>query len=187
MRRFTLSLSLALVVLLSLGVSGLSTHAQDATPDPTAMMAMATHPVVGTWEMTGQITEGDTFPFLAIFHGDGTYMEIYPWGAIFVGVWKPTGERTVEGISVAYEFVDDRLSRGEGRWRGEVDETGKTIDTDGTFVGRFQDDESIDMAVEGPSPGIRLTVLPVVPLSAFVPGGTPVIPADLTDEATPAP
>ena len=186
MRRFTVSLSLALAVLLGLVVSGLSTHAQEATPDTTAMMVMATHPVVGTWEMTGAIDD-DTFPFLAIFHGDGTYMEIYPWGAIFVGVWKPTGERTVEGTNVGYGLVDDRLERGEGRWRAEVDETGNAITTDGTFVSRFQDDGSLGLAVEGPSPGTRLEVLPVVPLAELVPEGTPVIPADQAGEATPAP
>ena len=185
MRRFTGSLILVLVILLGLVASGLSTRAQDSTP--AAMTAMTTHPVVGTWEMTGQITEGDTFPFLAIFHGDGTYMEIYPWGSVFVGVWKPTGERTAEGTSVAYEFVDDRLLRGEGRWIAEVDETGNAIDTDGPFVARYVDDGSIDLAIEGPAPGTRLAVLPVVPLSELVPGGTPVIPADLTGEATPTP
>ena len=47
----------------------------------------------------------DTFPILAMFHGDGTYMEIYPWGAIFVGVWKPTGERTAEGTLLGYGIV----------------------------------------------------------------------------------
>jgi hypothetical protein len=35
--------------------------------------------------------------------------------------------------------------------------------------------------------GTRLEVLPVVSLAELVPGGTPVIPADLTEEATPAP
>jgi hypothetical protein len=75
MRRFTVSLSLALAVLLGLVASGVSTQAQDATPE--AMTAMATHPVVGTWELTGAIDD-DTFPYLAMFHAGGTYMEIYP-------------------------------------------------------------------------------------------------------------
>ena len=183
MRRFTVSLSLALGVLLGLVASGISTQAQDATP--AAMTAMATHPVVGMWEMTGAIDD-DTFPFLATFHGDGTYQEIYPWGSTFFGVWKPTGERTAEGTSVAYELVDDRLLRGEGRWTAEVDETGNAIDTDGPFVARFEDG-SIDLAIEGPAPGTRLEVLPVVPLAELVPGGTPVVPPDLTGEATPEP
>jgi hypothetical protein len=184
MRRFTVSLSLALVVLLGLVASGIDTHAQDATP--AAMTAMATHPVVGTWVLTGTIDD-DTFPFLVIFHGDGTYMEIYPWGAIFAGVWNPTGERTAEGINVGYGFTEDRLERGEGRWTAEVDESGNAISTDGTFVSRFQDDGSLGIALEGPSPGTRVTVLPLVPLAELVPEGTPVTPADQAAEATPAP
>jgi hypothetical protein len=184
MRRFTVSLSLALAVLLGLVASGVSTQAQDATPE--AMTAMATHPVVGTWELTGAIDD-DTFPYLAMFHAGGTYMEIYPWGPIFVGVWKPTGERTAEGTSVGYGLADDRLERGEGRWTAEVDATGNTIETNGPFVSRFVDDGSITLAVEGPVSGTRLEVLPVVPLAELVPEGTPVIPADQAGEATPAP
>ena len=184
MHRFTVSLTLAFVVLLGLVASGIDSRAQEATP--AAMTAMATHPVVGTWQMTGELPDF-TFSFMATFHGDGTYMEIYPWGAIFLGVWKPTGARTAEGISVGYGLVDDRLERGEGRWRAEVDETGNAILTDGPFVSRFVDDGSIGLAVEGPTPGTRLAVLPVVPLSALVPEGTPVMSADQAGGATPAP
>ena len=186
MRRFIVSLSLAVVVLLSLVASGINTQAQDATPAAMeTMTTMATHPVVGVWDSTGSIAD-NTFPFLAIFHGDGTYQEVYPWGAINTGVWKPTGERTAEVTAIVYEYIEDRLARGETRFSAEVDETGNSIDTDGSFVSRFEDG-SVDMAVEGPSPGTRLTVLPVVPFSELVPGGTPVIPAELTAEATPAP
>jgi YD repeat-containing protein len=185
MRRFAMLLSVVVVLLSSaVMLSRPPAAAQEATP--TGMVAMAEHPAVGTWEMSGEA--GDfTFPFLAIFHADGTYLERYPWGAVFVGVWKPTGERTAEGTVIAYEYIDDRLTRGEGRFTVEVDETGNTIDTDGTFINRFVDDGSIDLAIEGPSPGTRLEVQPVVPLSELVPGGTPVIPAELTAEATPTP
>ena len=99
-----------------------------------------------------------------MFHAGGTYTEIYPWGAVFVGVWKPTGERTAEGVIVGTGFTDDRLERGEGRWTAEVDETGNTIHTDGPFVARYVDDGSITLAVESPVSGTRLEVLPVVPL-----------------------
>jgi hypothetical protein len=186
MRRFSLLLSAVTVVLLSSAIvlSHPTAIAQEATP--TGMVAMATHPVVGTWEMTTELA-GNTFPFLAIFHADGTYLERYPWGAVFFGVWKPTGERTADGTVVAHEYIDDRLARGEGRFTVEVDATGNAMDTDGTFVNRFTDDGSIDLAVGGPSPGVRLEVLPVVPLSDVVPGGTPIIPAELTEEATPTP
>jgi hypothetical protein len=184
MRRFTVSLALALVVLLGLDASGVSTQAQDATPE--AMTALATHPVVGTWELTGELGE-ETFPYLAMFHAGGTYLEIYPWGPIFVGVWNPTGARTAEGISVGYGLADDRLERGEGRWTAEVDATGNTIHTDGPFVSRFVDDGAITLAVEGPVSGTRLAVLPIVPLAALVPAGTPVISPDQAGAATPAP
>jgi hypothetical protein len=163
---------------------GVVTAAQDATP--AGMAGMATHPVVGTWEMSGQV--GDfTFPFLATFHADGTYLERYAWGAVFVGVWKPTGARTAEGTVIAYEYINDRLTRGEGRFTAQVDESGKSIYTDGPFVNRFVDDGWIELAVEGPAPGTRLAVLPVVPLAELVPEGTPMSPAEVTREATPAP
>jgi hypothetical protein len=184
MRRFPVLLPVVVLLSSAVMLSWLPAAAQDATP--TGMAARSTHPVVGTWEMSTEVA-GNTFPFLAIFHADGTYVERYPWGAVFFGVWKPTGERTAEGTVIAHEYIDDRLTRGEGRFTVEVDESGNTIDTDGTFVSRFEDDASIDLAVEGPSPGTRLEVQPVVPLSELVPGGTPVIPAELTGEATPAP
>ncbi len=148
--------------------------------------AMTTHPVVGTWEFTGEVN-GATFPILGTFHDDGTYQEVYPWGSLMVGVWKPTGERTAEGLIVIYEYIDDRLLRGEGRWRVEVDETGNAMSSDGPFVARYVDDGSVDMAVEGPSTGIRLEVLPVLPLSELAPGGAQVLPPEWTGEATPAP
>jgi YD repeat-containing protein len=188
MRRFVVSLSVVVVLLLGLLAitTGTNTRAQEVTPDTTAMMAMATHPVVGTWELTGELPDF-TFPILATFHADGTYQEVYPWGAIFIGAWQPTGVHTAEGIIVGYEYVDDRLLRGEGRWTAEVDATGNAIHTDGPFVARYVDDDSIDLAVEGPSDGTRLEILPVVSLAELVPLGTPVLPSDLTDEATPAP
>jgi hypothetical protein len=186
MRRFSMLLSVVVVVLLrgTVMLSPLPAAAQEATP--TGMAAMAEHPVVGTWELTGELGD-DTFPYLAMFHGDGTYIEIYPWGPIFFGVWKPTGERTAEGLTLGYGVIDDRLERGEGRWTAEVDETGNTIETDGPFVSRVVDDGSITLAVEGPVSGTRIQVLPVVPLAELVPEGTPVIPADQAGEATPTP
>ena len=187
MGRFSMLLSFVIVVLLGLVASGIRTQAQDATPAAMeTMTAMATHPVVGTWELTGELGD-DTFPYLAMVHGDGTYIEIYPWGPIFFGVWKPTGERTAEGLTLGYGVAEDRLERGEGRWTAEVDETGNTIHTDGPFVSRFVDDGSVTLAVEGPVSGTRLEVLPVVPLSELVPAGTPVIEPDPAGEATPAP
>lgn len=51
MHRFILSLSLV-AVLLGFATSERASQAQDATPDPAAMLAMASHPVVGAWRWT---------------------------------------------------------------------------------------------------------------------------------------
>jgi hypothetical protein len=109
-------------------------------------------------------------------------MEIYPWGAIFIGVWQPTGERTAEATAYNYFLVDDKLVSGEGRFTAEVDATGNAISTDGTFVSRFEDG-SIEFAAGGPSAGTRLAVLPVLPLETLV--GTPA--AGTPVPATPMP
>jgi hypothetical protein len=48
MHRFTLSLASVVVLLVSLiATTSRSTTAQEATPDATAMVAMAAHPIVG--------------------------------------------------------------------------------------------------------------------------------------------
>jgi hypothetical protein len=97
MRRFVLSLSVVVVLLLGLlATTGTSTDAQEATPDTPTMMAMATHPVVGLWRFTTDLRGGITFPSLAMFHADGTYIEDFPdTGSYSMGVWEPTGPRTV--------------------------------------------------------------------------------------------
>jgi hypothetical protein len=76
-------------------------RAQDAeeTPDYSG------HPAVGVW-IEGS---GPTFAY-SVIHADGTSMYYNPWTSYFpggsdpklpvwgFGVWRPTGERTVEGV-----------------------------------------------------------------------------------------
>ena len=120
------------------------------------MMAMATHPVVGMWRVTNELGDA-TFPSLAMYHADGTYIEDYPDESSYsMGVWEPTGERTVLVTVYQVYIIDDMLVNGEGRWTAEVDETGNALRTAGTYVGIFEDG-STDIAVEwadrAPSPG----------------------------------
>jgi hypothetical protein len=185
MRRFTFLLSFLPVIVLGVAVAASRpvAVAQEATPP--SMAATATHPVVGVWEFANDLGGGITFPSIGTFHADGTYLEVLPDGSLLVGVWRPTGERTADLTVYSHYVINDKLANGEGRSRVEVDATGNAITTSGPFVGRFEDG-SIDIAVEGTTPGARLGVLPVVPLAQLVPGGTPVIPADLTG-ATPTP
>jgi hypothetical protein len=76
--------------------------AQDATPD-----AMANHPIVGAWMVTTPIG-----PSLAVFFADGINIQglqasqAGPLGVTFVGpqvgVWEPTGPRSVHFTGVQW-------------------------------------------------------------------------------------
>ena len=70
MRRFIVSLSLALVVLLGFVPGGMSLHAQEATPT-----AMSSHPIVGTWLM---ILTGTGGAFAETFGPDGSVVAGFP-------------------------------------------------------------------------------------------------------------
>lgn len=160
---------IALTVMLALAPGNPAT-AQDA--------AMATHPVVGGWAYVNDSFTGDggSFPSVAIFHADGTYMEVLPWGVVLVGVWEPTGERTADMVFLLNEIIDDRMVQGEGRATVEVSEAGDEISLLGNFISLYEDG-TVDMAVESPSTGTRIEALPRVPL------GTPVIPPDVAAAA----
>ena len=121
----------------------------------------------------------DTFPSGAIFTADGAYTEVLPLGAVLVGVWQPTGERTADLTFLLNDIIDDKIVQGEGRTTIEVDESGNAMSLIGNFISLFEDG-TVDMAVESPSSGTRLEALPMVPL------GTPVIPPDVAAAATPA-
>jgi hypothetical protein len=65
---------------------------QEATPGPTAA-----HPVVGAWILaTVRATPNTGY---AVFHADGTYMEVNPDTGTGMGVWQATGERSGELIN----------------------------------------------------------------------------------------
>lgn len=188
MRRVIVSFSLTLVVLLSLVAPvGRSATAQEATPDAMAAM-MATHPVAGTWTWVNG-SGADAFPSIATFHPDGSYIEVLPWGAVLMGVWQPTGERTAT-VTQVLNALDpaeggEKLMQGQGRATVEVDESGNTMIWEGIFLGRYQD-ESIAFAFDlETSIGTRLLPQPMatldelkatpVPLGAATPAaGTPV-------------
>lgn len=187
MRRLVALGSAIVVLLLGLLITATipRAHAQEPTPDA-AMMAA--HPIVGTWTWVNG--EGaDAFPSIATFHPDGSYMEVMPWGAVLMGVWQPTGERTgtVTQVVNALDPSEDgeKLMQGQGRATVEVDESGNTMIWEGIFLGRYQDgsiafefdlDTSIGTRML-PQPMATLDELKTtpVPLGAATPAaGTPV-------------
>ena len=177
MRRFTVLLSIVVVVLLGRAVvfSWPPAAAQEATPT-----GMATHPLVGLWR-TVVTNQGDTpFASLSTFHADGTYTEVLPDGGVLSGLWQPVDERTATVTAYLTYFMDDRMVNAEIRLTVEVDETGNVLTEEGTVVGLYEDG-SVALAVDSPAMGTRLEVLPVEPL------GTPVFPPDEAAAGTPTP
>jgi hypothetical protein len=170
MRRFSILLSVVVIVLLSVAVvlSRPPAAAQEATPAP-AVPATAEHPLVGTWAIVTDLGE-DTFPSVANFNADGTYTEVLPWGQVILGAWQPTGERTVVLTQIFnYLTDDDRLVQGQGRYMLEVDQTGnRLLSYEGSSVARVQDG-SIDFAEEGPpTTGTRVEAGPMLSLDELI-------------------
>jgi hypothetical protein len=112
MRRFIVSLSLALVVLLGFVPGGMSPHAQEATP-----AAMSTHPIVGSWLA---ILTGTGAAFAEVFGADGSVVigfqptesgdpiagaDGITYLGPGVGVWAPTGPDSV-AITVIQTLSD---------------------------------------------------------------------------------
>jgi hypothetical protein len=113
MRRFMMSLSLAIVVLLGFVPSGMSPYAQEATPS-----AMSTHPIVGSWLA---ILTGTGAAFAEVFGADGTVViGFQPTesgdpiagadGVTYlgpgVGVWEPTGPHSVAITVTIEDYLD---------------------------------------------------------------------------------
>src|SRR5918993_285727 len=64
--------------------------AQDATP-----AATVDHPVVGAWWTANDAPGPGVETAYALFHADGTYLEVDPNIGVGIGVWRATGERSV--------------------------------------------------------------------------------------------
>jgi hypothetical protein len=171
MRRFSILLSVVVIVLLSVAVvlSRPPAAAQEATPAP-AVPATADHPLVGTWAIVTEVSAEETFPSVANFNADGTYTEVLPWGQVILGAWQPTGERTVVLTQIFnYLTDDDQLVQGQGRYLLEVDQTGnRLLSYEGSSVARAQDG-SIDFAEEGPpTTGTRVEAGPMLSLDELI-------------------
>lgn len=165
MVRFALLLSLVVIVPGSALLHPRpSAGAQEATP--AAMLSLATHPVVGTWTLLTTTADGTVYPSVAVFHPDGTYLEVLPWGSPLLGVWAPSGARSAVVTQVVTALVKDRLLLGQGRAEVEVAATGTTLTWHGVFVNQFANGtlESGDAVV---SRGTRLVAAPMLSLPAL--------------------
>jgi hypothetical protein len=174
MRRSLVLLTVVAVVLLGSAVviSRPPAAAQEATPDPAALMAMATHPLVGAWQWSGS-TAGMPASFTyAIFHDDGTYTEYDPTLGIGIGVWRPTGERTAD-LTVVFQDVNGDPAGFEPGWASwwiaiEVDQTGNAMTGEGNTEGRTAGGEEAWGSLPFTGSGTRLTVDTKTPLNMVI-------------------
>src|SRR5829696_2215177 len=105
MRRLVVVLSVMVVLLLGvIATLGRGATAQEATPDTTAMMAIATHPIVGTWHWDNDPSDPADDSY-GIFAADGSYLEVTTGVGTGIGSWVPTGDRTADVITV-FQDVD---------------------------------------------------------------------------------
>jgi len=81
---------------------GQDTNAQEATPDTTVTAAMATHPIIGAWSFVDPLVPDNKN--YGVFHADGTFTGISPYGGTGIGVWRPTGERSLELTIIFFDL-----------------------------------------------------------------------------------
>ena len=88
---------LALVGIVAAGVT--SGSAQDTD--------MANHPVVGVWELSADLGDGDTSCLSqVVFTADGGYIDVDCDAFVEVGVWEPTGPNTAD-LTITVKTVED--------------------------------------------------------------------------------
>ena len=176
MRRVTLSVALVLVLVIgAIAALGRSTTAQEATPDTAAMMATATHPLVGAWQWSNNPDDPNASVTYAIFHADGTYTEYDPNIGVGIGVWRPTGERTGD-LTIVFQDIDPAPEVAAPGWVSfwiaiEVDDSGDAMTGQGNAQARTPDGSVVaELPYEGF--GTRLTVDTKAPLNLTA-AGTP--------------
>jgi hypothetical protein len=133
------------------------------------------HPIIGGWRFEN-VVEVDRGPFVsyALFHADGTYVEVEPDGKVMIGVWRATGARSADVtffVQYPLEPGSDVTVRAEGRLAAEMDLTGNAMTAPFTFEAR-KPDGTIHFAGEFIAHGTRLEVAPMVSLET-APAGTP--------------
>ena len=140
---------------IALAASPHGASAQDATP-----MAMAGHPLVGTWIVIRDVESTNASPSIVVYSADGGLSD--PSQGV-AGSWMATGPRSAAWTLV--DFLDGDGGYVVVRSTGDVDEGDNSLDSPYTFtvVGA-------DGTVLASGPGMsRYTRLPIEPMEA---GGT---------------
>ena len=170
MRRNVVLASIIAAVLVSMVVLGVrpGAVAQDATP-----AASVDHPVVGTWWTANDAPGPGVETAYAVFHEDGTYLEVDPNIGVGVGVWRATGERSAELTYVFQDIDPEPATTAPGtvtvRQSVELDATGDAFTAPLTVEVRIPDGTVVFSAAYT-ARGTRLQVEPMLPIGTPLPG-----------------
>lgn len=150
--------------------------AAQATP------AMATHPLVGAWELQTQVNNPSNPPSVAVFHPDGTYYESDADGSDGAGTWQPTGPNTAN-LTIIFHGTDEKgnyVAKIKVRAAVTVDASGNSftapytlefISPDGKSTGQLGPVTATGTRIMAEAPGTPVGTVPAggVP----IPGATP--------------
>jgi uncharacterized protein YndB with AHSA1/START domain len=141
--------------------------AQGATPTATF-----DHPVVGAWWTANDAPGPGVETAYALFHADGTYLEVDPNIGVGIGVWQATGERTADLTAIYQDINPDPAVAAPGtvtvRKSVEVDPIGEAFTGSITVEVRIPNG-TVVFTESYTGRGTRLGAEPIVPL------GTPMV------------
>ncbi len=172
MRRIAILFSIIAAAVVSMVVLGArpAAVAQDATPTGTV-----DHPIVGAWWTANDAPGPGVATAYAVFHADGTYLEVDPDIGVGVGVWRATGERSAELTYVFQDIDPEPATTAPGtvtvRQSVDVDAAGNAFTAPLTVEVRIPDGTVVFSAAYT-ARGSRLEVEPMS-LLATPPLGTP--------------
>ena len=145
--------------------------AQETTP-----VVPAEHPVVGAWWTANDAPGPGVSTATAVFHADGTYLEVDPNIGVGIGAWQATGERSADLVAVYQDINPDPVAAEPGtvtvRKSVTLDEAGETFTGSLTVEVRIPDGTVVFTASYA-GQGTRLEVAAPLPFATPL-AGTPV-------------
>jgi CubicO group peptidase (beta-lactamase class C family) len=145
------------------------------SPHGATPVARAEHIVIGSWWSANDAPGPGVQTAAAIFHADGTYLEVDPNIGVGIGAWQETSPRTADLIAVYQDIDPDPALTAPGTVTVHksvaVDEAGNTFTATLTVEVRIPDGTVVFTASYG-GQGTRLDVGSTAPLGTPV-AGTP--------------
>ncbi len=149
-----------------------ATSAQTAFPRATSPTGQpgdtSRHPIVGAWRWDYDPAHPDTHIAYGVFHADGTYEEMTTGAGTAVGIWEPTGERTVAVTYVFQDVSDDPAIIAPGattiRMQAAVRPSGNVVAASFSFVAKTLTGTILDHGGPYAAQGTRVTLRPMSPL-----------------------